>query len=341
MLHFDSDYMRGAHPEVMKRLTETNMEQTPGYGTDDYSRKAEKLILDECGIKKGKVWFLVGGTQTNSTVIDALLSHQEGVLAADTAHINTHEAGAIEFTGHKVLALPNHEGKITAWDVDNYIKQFYSDESWNHCVTPSMVYISQPTEFGTIYSLKELKTLSKVCHKHKIPLYLDGARLGYALAAKTNDITLRDIARLCDVFYIGGTKVGCLFGEAVVTGKPKLLKNFFPIIKQHGALLSKGRLTALQFQALFTDDLYKSISRNAIDKALEIKKAFLGKGYELYIDSPTNQQFFLLPNDIIDKLREHVTFEQWGPKGKEKTAVRFVTDWASTDKEIKELISLL
>ena len=339
MLHFDSDYMRGAHPEVLKRLIETNMEQTPGYGTDHYTAHAKKLIMEACGLDKGNVWFLVGGTQTNATVIDGLLRRHQGVIAADTSHINCHESGAIEASGHKVLTLPNFDGKIRAEDIEKYITDFYSDEAYEHCVAPGMVYISQPTEYGTLYSLQELTDISRVCKKFDIPLYADGARLGYALSSDANDVGLTDIARLCDVFYIGGTKVGALFGEAVVTSRPELLPNFFPLIKQHGALLAKGRLTGLQFEALFTDNLYTRIGRNAIEKAMRLKKAFLGKGYELVVDSPTNQQFFLMDNKTIDRLREIATFEQWGPRGAEKTAVRFVTDWGTTDGDIDLLIS--
>lgn len=339
MLHFDSDYVRGAHPEVLKRLIETNMEQTPGYGTDHYTAHAKKLIMEACGLDKGNVWFLVGGTQTNATVIDGLLRRHQGVIAADTSHINCHESGAIEASGHKVLTLPNFDGKIRAEDIEKYITDFYSDEAYEHCVAPGMVYISQPTEYGTLYSLQELTDISRVCKKLDIPLYADGARLGYALASDANDVGLTDIARLCDVFYIGGTKVGALFGEAVVTSRPELLPNFFPLIKQHGALLAKGRLTGLQFEALFTDNLYTRISRNAIEKAMRLQKAFLGKGYELVVDSPTNQQFFLMYNKTIDRLRQIATFEQWGPRGAEKTAVRFVTDWGTTDGDIDLLIS--
>ncbi|MCH5319102.1 MAG: low specificity L-threonine aldolase [Paramuribaculum sp.] len=341
MLHFDSDYMRGAHPKVLERLIETNLEQTSGYGTDEYTLRTKKLILDACGIASGNVWFLVGGTQTNSTVIDALLRHHEGVIAADSSHINSHEAGAIESTGHKVLTLQNHDGKLQASEIEQLMEDFYSDESRDHCVKPAMVYISHPTEYGTLYSLTELSEISEVCHKFKLPLYLDGARLGYALASDVNDISLKDVARLCDVFYIGGTKCGTLFGEAVVTSKPELLPAFFSLIKQHGALLSKGRLTALQFEALFTDNLYERICRNAILQAMKIKNAFLERGYELFIDSPTNQQFFNLPNQTIEYLKRWATFEQWGPKGREYTPVRFVTDWGTSDEEIQQLISKL
>lgn len=242
MIHFNSDYMEGAHPEVMRRLVETNLEQTVGYGLDDYSVHAKELIREACQTPEAAVYLLVGGTQTNATVIDGLLRRHEGVLATETAHINTHESGAIEATGHKVLALPQHDGKLLASEVEAFIRDFYRDETYEHMVAPGMVYISHPTELGTLYSLSELEALSGVCRKAGIPLYLDGARLGYALSAPSTDVTLADVARLCDVFYIGGTKVGALFGEAVVATHPGRLPHFYPLIKQHGALLAKGRL---------------------------------------------------------------------------------------------------
>lgn len=341
-LHFDTDYMRGAHPELMRRLTETNLEQTVGYGQDDYSRHAEQLILDHCGLANGCVFFLIGGTQTNATVIDGLLSHHEGVVAAPTAHINVHEAGAIESTGHKVLTLPERpDGKVWAQDVDNYIESFYNDETYSHMVAPGMVYISHPTELGAIYTLNELEALSSVCHKHNIPLYMDGARLGYGLAANGADVTLKDVAQLCDVFYIGGTKVGALFGEAVVVANKERLPHFFTLIKQHGALLAKGRLTGLQFETLFTDDLYFRISRNAINMAMRLKQMMLDKGFKLCSNSPTNQQFFILPNGVMDYLAQHVSFEVWGYRGKTETAVRFVTDWGTTSNELDKLENIL
>ena len=341
MLYFDSDYMRGAHPEVMRRLQETNLEQTPGYGSDDYTIRAERLILDACGLKYGKVHFLIGGTQTNATVIDGLLARHEGVLAAETAHINVHEAGAIEATGHKVLVLPSHKGKVHVKDVKRYIADFYRDETCSHMVAPGMLYISHPTELGTLYTLSELEMLSKVCRHAGIPLYLDGARLSYGLVANGTDVTLEDVARLCDVFYIGGTKTGTLFGEAVVTSRPELLPHFFSLVKQHGALLAKGRLLGVQFETLFTNNLYWDIARHAVDMALKLQQAFIHKGYTLHIDSPTNQQFFALPNSEIDRLRQYASFELWGVRGKEKTPVRFVTDWATSEEEIDELVSYL
>ena len=343
MLHFDCDYMEGAHPEVMRRLMETNLEQTPGYGNDRYTGNAKKLILEACGLdgKTGKVFLLVGGTQTNATVIDGLLARHEGVLAADTAHINVHEVGAIESTGHKVLALPSYDGKVKAADIEKYIKDFYADESHMHMVTPGMLYISHPTELGTLYSLRELEAISRACRKAGIPLYLDGARLGYGLAADGTDVTLKDVARLCDVFYIGGTKIGTLFGEAVVVTKPDLLRDFTPLVKQHGALLAKGRLLGVQFETLFTDGLYMEISRHAVNMAMKLKKAFTDNGYRLFIDSPTNQQFVYLPNEEIDRLRKIASFELWGPRKDKETPVRFVTNWATREEDVNEFISHL
>lgn len=341
MLYFYTDYMEGAHPEVMRRLMETNMEHTTGYGSDPYTQNAKKLIRDACGKPEAAVHFLVGGTQTNAIVIDALLKHHEGVLAAESAHINVHESGAIEATGHKVLVLPQYEGKINAEDVKRYITDFYRDDTYEHMVAPGMVYISHPTEYGTLYTLDELKKLSKVCREAGIPLYMDGARLGYGLAAKDTDVTLKDIADLCDVFYIGGTKVGALFGEAVVAANPKRLPHFFPLIKQHGALLAKGRLQGIQFETLFTDNLYQKMGEHAVRLAMKLKNAFISKGYKMHIDSPTNQQFICLPNEEIDRLSEYAGFELWGPRGEKETVVRFVTNWATTEEDVDAFIELL
>lgn len=341
MLHFDCDYMEGAHPEVMRRLVETNLEQTPGYGCDPYTARARELIRRECGAPDAEVHLLVGGTQTNATVIDGLLRRHEGVLAAESGHINVHEAGAIEAAGHKVLALPQHDGKVRAEEVERYIDTFYRDETCDHMVFPGMLYVSHPTEFGTLYSLQEMEALHDVCHHHHIPLYLDGARLSYALATEENTLTLRDIARLCDVFYIGGTKTGTLFGEAVVVTRPELLPHFFTLVKQHGALLAKGRLLGIQFETLFTDGLYLRIARQAITTARRLKAALLARGYRMAIDSPTNQQFFILPNDEIDRLSQFATFELWGPRGERESTVRFVTSWATQERQIDELIARL
>ena len=340
-MHFDTDYMEGAHPDVMRRLLETNLEQTVGYGSDPYTQRAKDLIRKACGVPEAGIHFLVGGTQTNSTVIDGLLRQHEGVIAAETAHINVHESGAIEATGHKVLTLPQHNGKLEAEEVEKYITDFYRDETYEHMVAPGMVYISHPTELGTLYSLDELEKLSAVCRRANIPLYMDGARLGYGLAAENTEVTLTDIARLCDVFYIGGTKVGALFGEAVVAPDPKRLPHFFPLIKQHGALLAKGRLLGIQFETLFTDHLYERMGKHAVRLALKLKEAFKSKGYKLQLDSPTNQQFVCLPNETIDRLLQHATFELWGPRGEKETVVRFVTSWATREEDVDAFIRLL
>lgn len=341
MLHFDCDYMEGAHPEVMRRLLETNLEQTPGYGCDPHTERARELIRQACGAPQAEVHFLVGGTQTNATVIDGLLRRHEGVLAAESGHINVHEAGAIEAAGHKVLTLSSHEGKVRAEEVDRWIEEFYRDETWPHMVAPGMLYLSHPTEFGTLYTLSEMEAIHAVCQRYSIPLYLDGARLSYALASEENTLTLRDIARLCEIFYIGGTKTGLLFGEAVVITRPELLPHFFTLVKQHGALLAKGRLLGVQFETLFTEELYLRIARQAISTARRLKEALLAKGYRLHIDSPTNQQFFVLPNREIDRISQYATFELWGPRGKEESVVRFVTSWATPDEQIDALTARL
>ena len=342
MIYFDSDYMEGAHPEVMRRLVETNLEHTVGYGCDPYTQQAKEAIRVACAAPNALVQFLEGGTQTNATVIDALLRRHEGVLAAETAHINVHESGAIEHSGHKVLTLPTKDGKLTAEQVDTYITDFYRDETYEHMVAPGMLYITMPTEYGTLYSLSELEQLSEVCHKHHIPLYIDGARLGYALASPLCDVTLPDIARLCDVFYIGGTKCGLLFGEAVVAANPEALPHFFPLVKQHGALCAKGRILGVQFLTLFTDNLYERICQHAVTLAQRIREGFVKKGYRVAIDSPTNQQFFVLPNEVVDNLREKgVSFEDRGIRGEKETTVRFVTSWATTEEDVEELVERL
>ena len=339
MIHFNSDYTAGAHQEVMDALVRTNMEHTVGYGNDSYSAEARDMIREAVGAPDAEVMFLVGGTQTNATAIDGILRRHEGVLAAASGHIAVHESGAIEASGHKVLTLPEREGKVCSEDVEKFIKEFYADETYQHMVTPGMLYISQPTEFGTIYSLEELKALSEVCHRHNIPLYIDGARMAYGLMAEGADFTLRDIARLADVFYIGGTKCGTLFGEALVVTNRELLKNLFPLVKQHGALLAKGRLLGVQFGALFRDGLYERIGEEAVRLALKIREAFRKAGYKVVIESPTNQQFFQLPNDVIDRLRESIAFDYWGPRGERESVVRFVTSWSTTEQDVEMLIA--
>lgn len=340
MIHFDCDYMAGAHPEVLNAIVQNNGVQTSGYGEDDFCRSAKDRIREACGCPDAAVHFLVGGTQTNATVLDSLLNKTEGVIATDTAHINVHEAGAIELTGHKVIALPSHNGKLSANEVKDYLHDFYADDTWTHMVAPGAVYISFPTEFGTIYSIDELTEMSNVCHEYNVPLYIDGARLGFGLAA-SKDVSLADIARLADAFYIGGTKMGALFGEAVVCTNPNLLKRFFTLMKAHGSVLAKGRLLGMQFGAMFTDNLYLRIGQHGVDLAQKLRKAFENKGYKTFIDSPTNQQFFILPNSVIDKLLPEASFEYWGPRGETESKVRFVTSWETKEEDIKILESLL
>ncbi len=341
MQHFNSDYMEGAHPKILEKLLETNMEKTPGYETDAYCERAKQKIREACACPDGDIYFLVGGTQTNACVIGAVLSPCEGVIAADTGHINVHEAGAIEASGHKVLALPQKNGKLSAQEVRNYLETFYADESYEHMVLPGMVYISHPTEYGTLYTKEELKQLHDVCETYSIPLYLDGARLGYGLMARNTDVTLPDVAKYCDVFYIGGTKVGALFGEAVVFTKPSLVKHFFTYIKQQGALLAKGRLLGIQFDALFTDNLYCTIAEHAIDMAEKLKSGLRAKGYSFYLDSPTNQQFILLENTKIEALSKKVTFSFWEKFDETHTVIRFATSWATSKEDIDTLLTLL
>ena len=295
MISFASDYIAGAHPVIMQRLLETNMENLSGYGTDQYCAQAKEKIKQAFQCPDGEVFFLVGGTQTNQVIISTMLAPYEGVIAAKTGHVSVHEAGAIEYTGHKVLTLPEKNGKISAESITDYVETFYGDANHEHMVFPGMVYISHPTEYGTLYTKKELEEISEVCHKYDLPLFLDGARLGYGLVSPETDVTLEDIARYTDVFYIGGTKVGALCGEAVVFTK-KAPKHFMTMVKQQGALLAKGRLLGIQFDTLFTDDLYTKISKNAIETAMKLKKALQEKGYQLYLDSPTNQQFVVLEN---------------------------------------------
>ncbi len=341
MQHFDNDYMEGAHPLILERLLQTNMIKTVGYGCDEECESARRKILAACGLTDGEVHFLVGGTQTNATVIRALLRPYEGVIAADTGHIALHEAGAIEAGGHKVLTIPHQNGKLSAEAVDAYIEKFRHDEAWDHMVWPGMVYISHPTEYGTIYSLTELEALSAVCRKWGIPLFADGARLGYGLMAEGADVTLKDLARLCDVFYIGGTKVGAMFGEAVVVPQKEFIPHFFTTIKQSGALLAKGRMLGIQFDTLFTDDLYFRISRHAVALATRLREALAAKGFQEYYHSPTNQAFFVLDDEQLRRLREVTTFSEWEHLDDGHTVVRLATSWATCPEDVDEIIAAL
>ena len=341
MLSFESDYTEGAHEAILHRLMETNLEQTPGYGLDKYSESAKDRIREAFGIPDAKVFFLVGGTQTYSTVIASMLHDYQGVVAVETGHIGVHESGAVEFTGHKVLTLPHHDGKMTAEDLRAYLEAFYADGTYEHMVIPGMVYISFPTEFGTIYSKTELAALHRVCKEYSLPLFVDGARLGYGLMSEANDIDPKELPELCDVFYVGGTKVGALFGEAVVFTGGNAPAHFFTTIKQHGALMAKGRLLGLQFDTLFTDGLYFRIAAHADRIAALLKGIFLEKGYKIYIDSPTNQQFFVMSRQKAKELHGKVRFEDWCPVDEDNIAVRFVTSWATTEENVLALKEII
>ncbi|MBE6693909.1 MAG: aminotransferase class I/II-fold pyridoxal phosphate-dependent enzyme [Ruminococcaceae bacterium] len=341
MLSFECDYNTGAHPKILEALVRTNMEPCPGYGNDIYTAQAREKIRSACGREDADVRFLVGGTQTNRIVIDSMLKNYEGVIAATTGHISAHEAGAIEASGHKVLTVPGYDGKLHAADVEKLISSFYADGSHDHMVFPGMVYISHPTEYGTLYTLDELKQLSALCHRHSLPLFLDGARLGYGLMSLDTDVTLQDIAQLCDVFYIGGTKVGALCGEAVVFTHSNAPAHFFTTVKQNGALLAKGRLLGIQFATLFEDGLYFEISKNAIDRTEDLKKLFREKGYPFFKNSPTNQQFIVLSDEKIAELSPLVRFEIWERVDDTHCAVRFATSWATTKEDIENLRAII
>ncbi|MBP5153693.1 MAG: low specificity L-threonine aldolase [Lachnospiraceae bacterium] len=338
---FLSDYMEGAHPSVLDRLVRTNQEKTPGYGADDYTNRAAELIRAACGCPEAEVFFLVGGTQTNATVIDALLRPSEGVLCAQTGHIAVHEAGAIEACGHKTVELPAAGGKLSAETVRDRCAAFYEDGSRSHMVRPGMVYISQPTELGTLYSLEELEALRRVCDALDLPLYADGARLAYALACPENDVTLPDLARLCDVFYIGGTKCGALFGEAVVFPRKLRAPYFFTDMKRHGAVLAKGRLLGLQFEALFADGLYGRIGQPAQQAADLLRGELTRRGYEVLPDSPTNQVFVRMKNEDLALLRETFDVGLWEKTDDSHTVVRFCTSWATKLQDVEELLDTL
>lgn len=344
MIKFDCDYLEGCHPAIIDLLVKTNMNQTDGYGCDKYCEKAARLILSACGFagKRGKnvpeVHFLVGGTQTNTTVIASILRPHQGVVCAETGHINVHETGAIESTGHKVLSLPSKDGKLTAEQIEKYHLRLVNDCNYEHIVQAGMVYISFPTENGTIYSKSELSALYNVCKKHGLPLFIDGARLGYGLAAAENDLTLPEIASLCDVFYIGGTKIGALFGEAVVIVNPELKKDFRCMIKQRGGMLAKGRLLGIQFTALFTDGLYFKLARHAVEAAKKIRTALEEKGIKFLFDSPTNQIFPIFPDEIYEKLSKKFSFAFWEKRDERHTAVRICTSWATKNEDVDKLI---
>lgn len=338
MIRFENDYTEGAHERILKRLIETNEEQTPGYGVDEHCEKARAYIRKECDAANADIHFLVGGTQTNTTIIASILRPHQGAVAAITGHIAVHETGAIEATGHKILTLPSDDGKIQAEQVKELYDAHWNDVTHEHMVQPGLVYISNPTENGTTYSKTELEALSKVCRECRLPLVLDGARLGYGLASKDSDLTLADVARLCDVFYIGGTKVGAMFGEAAVIMNDALKKDFRYFIKQKGGLLAKGRLLGIQFETLFEDGLYYEISNHAVEMSMLIREAFVENGFSLRYDSTSNQQFPVLPEDVILELGKKYSFSFWEKVDAAHSAVRFCTSWATKKEHVDMLV---
>ncbi len=341
MISFESDYITGAHPKVLQHLIDTNLEALSGYGEDRFCASAAEKIRAACNCPDADVRFLVGGTQTNAAVITTMLQEYEGVISANTGHIHAHESGAVEYSGHKILPLPHTLGKISAGQVRTLLETFHADESKEHMVFPGMVYISHPTEYGTLYTKQELSDLSAVCREYNIPLFMDGARLAYGLMSRHTDVTLPDIAKLCDVFYIGGTKAGALCGEAVVFTKHNTPAHFVNRIKKRGALLAKGRLLGVQFDALFTGNLYFEIGAHVIDMAEKLKEMLSAKGYRFYLDSPTNQQFVVLPKETVARLRQEVAFNIWEWVDEDHAVVRFATAWSTTHEDLQKLNALL
>lgn len=337
MISFENDYIAGAHPSVLKSLLETNLENLAGYGADTYCERAKEKIKRACDCPHAEVEFMVGGTQTNAVVISTMLKDYEGVIAAQTGHISVHEAGAIEFTGHKVLELPHKEGKIDPAALRKYLEDFYGDGNYEHMTLPGMVYVSYPTEYGTLYTKAELTEISAICGTYHMSLFLDGARLGYGLMSAQSDLTLPDIARLCDVFYIGGTKVGALCGEAVVFTRKNKPVHFITSVKKRGALLAKGRLLGVQFDALFTDELYFEISKYVLSMADRLKMIFHEAGLDFYLESPTNQQFIIVHNERMHALEKEVRFSFWEKYDDDHTVIRFVTGWSTTEADLDAL----
>lgn len=341
MLSFESDYVLGAHERVLEALVKTNYEVLSGYGNDLHTERAKELIKNACEAPTSEVFFLVGGTQTNKTVIATLLKPFQGVIAPKTGHISLHEVGAVEYTGHKVIELEGNCGKLIPEKVREYLKNFYSDENNGMMVVPGMLYVSHPTEYGTLYTKEELSLLRDIADEYGMKLFLDGARLGYGLMSYNTDLSLSDIARLCHVFYIGGTKVGALCGEAVVFAEGVAPERFFSLTKQHGAMLAKGRLLGVQFEALFDGGLYFEISRNAIDRAEEMKKLFAERGYEFFINSPTNQQFIILSQEQMERIGKSCRFSFWERLDDGRCVVRFATSFATTKEDIKALSEII
>ncbi|MBQ3920895.1 MAG: aminotransferase class I/II-fold pyridoxal phosphate-dependent enzyme [Firmicutes bacterium] len=340
MLRFNCDYLEGAHPRILERLNELNFEKIAGYGLDYHSDEAKAKIRAKIGNEKAGVWFLQGGTQTNACVVATVLKPCEGVVAAETGHVAVHEAGAIEYTGHKVLTLPQHDGKVWASELRKMLETYYADATHEHMVKPGMLYISYPTEYGTLYTLEEMKQLHAICKEYRMPLYVDGARLGYGLAA-ADDMDIKTFAENCDIFYIGGCKNGTLFGEALVANDPDLLPNFFSITKLHGAMIAKGWVCSVQFDVLLSDGLWEEISKNAVDCAMKLKKKLIEAGGRPYIDSPTNQQFFILEEKKIAELQKNVVFDYCAPYDADHAIVRFVTSWATREDDLNALLALI
>ncbi len=341
MLTFESDYTEGAAPQILDALVKTNYEQVSGYGHDKFCDSAKEKIKAACKKDDVQVSFITGGTQTNQLIIDSVLKPYEGVVAASTGHVNCHEAGAIEYTGHKVLPLPQYNGKIKAQDLKKFVQDFYEDGNAEHMIYPGMVYISHPTEYGTLYSVEELKAIHTICSAYKMPLFLDGARLGYGLMSSDTDVKLEDIARLTDIFYIGGTKVGALCGEAVVFTHNNRPEHFENLTKKHGALLAKGRLLGVQFDTLFTDKLYFNLAKNAIEQADFLKAELAKRGFKFFLDSPTNQQFIVIENSKMAELKKYCGFGFWEKYDDTHTVIRFATSWATTRENVLELLQIL
>ncbi|MFI3237144.1 MAG: aminotransferase class I/II-fold pyridoxal phosphate-dependent enzyme [Lachnospiraceae bacterium] len=341
MIYFNCDYLEGAHESIMELMMRTNMEQTIGYGEDDYCEQARVLIKEACKAPDADVHFLVGGTQTNATVISAALRKHQGVLSAVSGHINVHETGAIEHAGHKVLALPSEDGKITATQIEQALDEHYADDSFEHIVQPGMVYISHPTEWGTSYTKAELEAISETCRKYEIPLFLDGARLAYGLMACDSDLDLPTIAKLCDVFYIGGTKCGALMGEAVVISHPLLKKDFRYHIKQMGGMFAKGRMLGLQFLGLFTDDLYYKVGGHGILLADRLRKAIVEKGLTLYMPNTTNQVFVIVSQEQLQRIQEQFSVSRFANLSEDEIVIRICTSWATKETAIDALIETI
>ena len=341
MIRFDSDYVEGCIPEILQALTETNEEQTIGYGMDTHCQHARELIQKAIGNETADIHFLVGGTQTNITVITSVLKHYQGAICAESGHINVHETGALEASGHKCLTIPSDNGKITAEQVRDKIEAHYNDPSVEHTVQPGLVYISFPTELGTLYSKKELHSLYLVCQKYNIPLFIDGARLGYALTSKKNDMTMKDVADNCDMFYIGGTKVGALFGEAVVITNDLYKKDFRYSIKQHGGMLAKGRLLGIQFEQLFENDMYMKVSHHCMDMAERLTEGLKAKGYSFAFEAETNQLFPIISNEKVAELSGEFAFTPWGKYDENHQIIRFVTSFMTKPESVEKLIQSL